>query len=138
MSQKSKGISMFTTVNFGQFQGKIVFSCGFTVKELIKHFKKQDCHDWASGLKSIDLGNHTLGIACKRTYKKTQLFYLILRDPFKFTDQEYCTLAHEVLHLVQFRLIDILDRDQETECEAYLHTHIMQQILSALRGEVSV
>lgn len=130
---------MFTTVNFGQFQGKICFSCGFTVKELIEHFKKQECKEWAAGLRSVEhLGPEVLGQASKRTYKNVELFYLILRDPFKFTDQEYITLAHEVLHLVQFRLRDILDRDQETECEAYLHTHIMQQILSALRGDIEI
>lgn len=134
--KKDNGVTMFTTIDFGIFQGKICFSCGFTEKELRAHFIKQGCKDWASCLRSIELGENCLGIACKRMYKNMEFYFLILRDPFRFTDQEYCTLAHECLHLVQFRLMDILDRDAETECEAYLHTHLMTQILKHLRGEI--
>jgi hypothetical protein len=32
-------------------------------------------------------------------------------------------------------LPDILERDREIEAEAYLHTHLMRNILNTLRGE---
>jgi len=62
------------------------------------------------------------------------LFYIILTEEFDFSDYAYCKLAHEVLHICQFILPDILNRDREYECEAYLHTHIMMQCLNQIRG----
>ena len=54
---------------------------------------------------------------------------------FDFSDWSMCTLAHECLHITQFMLPEILDRNREYECEAYLHTHIMEQALNKLRGK---
>lgn len=63
------------------------------------------------------------------------MFYIYIGEEFKFTDYEYCKLAHEVLHICQFLLPDFLDRNREFESEAYLHTHLMEQCLKAIRGK---
>lgn len=59
--------------------------------------------------------------------------FILIFDDFKFTDDEMCKLAHEVLHICQFYLPDVLNRDKEIEAEAYLHTHLMSQCLKLLR-----
>lgn len=138
---KPKGISLFTTIDFGTFDGKILFSCGFQIKELIAELSKQDCGEWNKGLKIDSKMFHKGACAYASKYnfnvdgEKRTYYYLIIKDPFNFTDQEYTTLAHECLHLVQFRLIDILNRDNELECEAYLHSYLMNKCLSHLRLE---
>lgn len=138
--KKSKGVSMFTTIDFGTYSGKIVFACGYSPKELIKEFKKQKCQDWAKGLKtcSIDFDDSCVGFARCLTIqykgKEVTLYYLILKDPFTFNDEQYITLAHECLHLVQFRLIELMNRDNEIEAEAYLHSYLMQQCIDKIRG----
>lgn len=78
-------------------------------------------------------------LACKRIIKNVKtgetktLFYIFIKGEFKFTDYEMVKLAHECLHICQFSLPDILDRDKENEAEAYLHSHLMHQILKLLR-----
>lgn len=131
---ESKGLYIIHGINFGIFAGLIAFTCGYTLKELKSHYKKNDGKIWLEGLKQLEFPNTCRGMAVEVKVKGTYLYYLIIRDPFTFTDDEYCTLAHECIHLVQFRLKDVLDRDREFECEAYLHTHLMSQCLKALRG----
>lgn len=127
----------------GIFPFSICFSCGFTYKEIMKHFKKLKADDWASGLKEYEyLFNPKYnGFAIKNeVFKGKQektLFYLILPNQFEFTDRNYITLAHEIVHLCQFMLPDILKRDKEIEAEAYLHSHIMGQCLTVLRNKNS-
>jgi hypothetical protein len=129
------------TLNAGIFPFKIMLSSGFTYDEIIKELKKQKCDQWLSGLKEdkqlIDGGKN---FALKRTvihkrYGEATLYYIIFINIFDFSDWSMCALAHEVLHITQFMLPDILDRDREYECEAYLHTHIMEQVLMKLRGK---
>ena len=124
---------MLTPINFGIFPGIISFTCGYTIKQIKKIYNGQGCKDWTAALKDVELVDSCLGMAMHRIHKGSNYWYCILRDPFTFTDQEMVTLSHEVLHLVQFRLNGVLDRDREFECEAYLHTHIMTQILDQLR-----
>lgn len=120
-------------INFGIFEGNISFSCGMSMADLKEAYIAQGCHNWAGGLRGITLEGGCQGVAVERKYKGEYLYYLILAKPFTFTDEEIITLAHECLHLVQFRLKYTLDRDREYECEAYLHSYLMKQILKALR-----
>lgn len=129
------------TLNAGIFPFKIMLSSGFTYDEIMKELKKQKCDQWLAGLKEdkalIEGGKN---FALKRTveHKKhgaVTLFYIIFIKIFDFSDWSMCTLAHECLHITQFMLPEILDRNREYECEAYLHTHIMEQALNKLRGK---
>lgn len=137
--KKPKSVDMITTVDFGIFGGKIMFSCGYSFKQLIKELKKQECYDWAKGLKKKKdedgVAGHAFVRNVKRKGSKTTHYYLCLPKSWTWTDDEYVTLAHEALHLCQYKLSEILNRDVETEAEAYTHTHIMKQILSRLKGE---
>lgn len=131
---------VITWLNTGIYPGTIMFSSGFTYDELFQLLKKKKATEWWRGIEGekdlIDAGNY---FALHRIIKKPDgleinLFYIILVEEFNFTDFEYCKLAHECLHIVQFHLPAILDRNREWESEAYLHTHIMQQCLKAIRG----
>lgn len=128
----------------GIFPATVLFIHRFTYEETLVHLKKKKAQDWMLGLhyheKLIKSDSWAmLGLFTEIENKKDKsikrLFYIIIRDPFKFTDYEYCKLAHEVLHICQFMLPDILDRNKEHEAECYLHTHLMKQCLKALRGE---
>lgn len=135
MKNDKKGLYIIHGIDFGIFDGTVSFACGYSIKEMQAFYLKEGCKDWAGGLRGVTLLPNCRGMAMYRVVKGVHLWYLIMREPFGFTDDEYCTLAHECLHLVQFRLKDTLDRDREFECEAYLHTHLMKQCLKALRGE---
>jgi hypothetical protein len=128
---------MIATLNWldaGIFPVTVLISYNFDYDELIKLLKQKRATDWYNGLSDdkelIDNGNY---FGLYRTFNEKKLFYIILTEEFKFTDYEYCKLAHEVLHICQFMLQDILDRDREYECEAYLHTHLMNQCLKTIR-----
>lgn len=129
------------TLDAGIFPFKVLLSSGYLYDEIIKELKKQKCHQWALGLRDdkafIEGGKN---FAIKRTvaHKKhgeATFFYIIFTESFDFTDWSMCKLAHEVLHICQFMLPLMLDRDREYECEAYLHSHIMEQALKKLRGK---
>lgn len=129
------------TLDAGIFPYKILLSSGFTYDEIIKELKKQKCDMWALGLRD-DKGLIGSGknFALHRTithpkHGESTFFYIIFAEPFKFSDWSMCKLAHECLHICQFMLPLMLDRSKEFECEAYLHTHIMEQALKKLRGK---
>lgn len=123
-------------LNTGIFRPIILFSCGYDFDEIIDVLKKTGAEEWIGGIKDernfIQKGH---AYAMQREVDGIFYYYIIIRDSFDFEDESYCTLAHEVLHIVQFVLLDILDRDREFECEAYLHTHIMSQCLQQIRGK---
>ena len=127
---------IITYLNFGSFPGVIQFSSGFTYDEIMDTLKgKKHSKYWREALKTekefIDSGKY---FAIKREIDGFQYFFLILTDQFDFSDEHMIILAHEVLHLLQFNLPKLLNRDEETEAEAYTHSHIMRQCLNALRG----
>jgi hypothetical protein len=131
----------FHTLDAGIFPYKILLSSGFSYDEILKELKKQKCDQWALGLRDdralIASGKN---FALHRTIthpKKGEytFFYIIFVEPFNFCDWSMCKLAHEVLHICQFMLPLMLDRTKEYECEAYLHTYIMEQALKKLRGK---
>lgn len=120
-----------TSLDFGIFPGWCSFSCGFTYGELVKTLKSDG---WADAIKyDRKLIEESEWLACSREHGGRTYYYIILRDRFDFSDLSYCKLAHEILHIVAFHLPNILDRNREFEAEAYLHTHLMKQCLSALR-----
>lgn len=129
-------------LNTGIFPATIMFSCGFKFDELITLLKRKKTDHWYKAIendkKLIDKGSyfalHRIMDNLK-TGESRNYFYIIITEEFKFTDFEMCKLAHECLHICQFMLKDFLDRDREFECEAYLHTHIMQQCLKTLRDK---
>ena len=126
----------------GIFPSTIMFSHNFTYDEITKLLKRKKAYDWLAGIineKVLFESGNCLALrkdieTVKKTKQKT-LLYIHLPTQFQFTDYDYCKLAHEVLHICQFMLPDILDRNKELEAEAYLHTHIMMQCLKVLRSK---
>lgn len=124
--------------DMGIFPGTVMFACGFTFDEIISRLKKSKATKWRVGLaphKAFVEGSNYCYI---KSYidvngKEEILYYVIVKAPFQFTDREYCKLAHEVLHICQVHLPDLLNRDQEKEAEAYLHTYLMENFLKVLR-----
>ena len=140
----AKNVKTIQFLNTGIFSATILFSCGYSYDELAKFLKKRKADDWLAGISvpdDIELIKKSFGLAMKReVYNKKSgvektFFYLYLRDSFTFTDYEYCVLAHEIIHILQFMLPCLLDRNTEIEAEAYTHTHIMKQCLEHLRGK---
>ena len=119
-----------------------MFSAGFSHKEIAQLLKRKKATDWLVGISNesdINLINNNWcclkrELVRSKTNETKTYFYINLNNCFEFTDYDYCKLAHEITHLCQFFLPDVLDRTKEIEAEAYFHTHIMQQCLKILRG----
>lgn len=152
MKKKSKQLKVIDFLNFGIFPGIVLFSCGNSYEEIIstinKEYKSRRWHQeggynlWSKGIESEkDFINAGSCFALKRELTNSKeglektLYYIIITKQFEFTDYDMCSLAHEVLHICQFHLPDILNRDREYEAEAYTHTHLMGQCLKILRGK---
>jgi hypothetical protein len=123
---------------------EVLLCCAMRHTEIEKHLKElgEDWSNWLLGIEGEDFGNSD---AWGEQYSTTiyndagesrRLNYIFLYDGFNFNkDYNYCALAHEVLHLLQFTLPRFgIDIHKETESSAYLHTHIMSECLEALRN----
>ena len=123
----------------GIFPVRIMLSIGFRYDEINKMLKQKKATDWQLGIEDdktlIDSGKN---FALHRTLHKkdgnTDLFYIIFTDCINFTEYDYLKVAHEALHICQFMLPLMFDRQREYECEAYLHTFIMKEVLKAAKG----
>lgn len=73
--------------------------------------------------------NYTQGSYISDT--KLDQHMILMKEGFDIKNPEnMISLAHEVLHLCQAFLPTYLDRDEEHEAEAYLHSHIMRTIVN--------
>lgn len=150
MKKKSK-IKIIDFLNMGCYPGTVLFSYQFSYDELLfqinKNYKSKRWTDekpfWSIGISDdkskIDNGNYFAlyrEIYNTKTKEEKHLYYIILKKEFLFTDWDYVMLSHEILHICQFFLPDILDRNKEIEAEAYLHSHLMQQCLKIIRTTV--
>lgn len=122
---------------------EVMLCCRMRQVELEKHFENlgEDWSNWLLGIKGENFGS---GEAWGEQYCTTifndanesrRLNYIMLYDGFNFAkDYDYCALAHEVLHLLQFALPRFgIDMHKETESTAYIHTHVMSECLEVLR-----
>lgn len=149
MATKSKTKKFIDFLNMGCYPGCVLFAKGYTADEfyaqLAELYKKKK---WGYELgvplylKAIEGDEATLKngtyFALQRVLEhpkhgKKITHYILIFGDFKFTDEEMCKLAHECLHICQFYLPDLMDRNKEIEAEAYLHTHLMRQCLKLLR-----
>lgn len=134
LTMRKKKTTFIKWLDNGQFHGSICFCYGLTQKEIVAKLKKEGQKNWAGALELQELNIEGSGrFALRRRYEEKLYFFIILVEQFKFTDYEYCMLAHEITHICQFMLPDYLDRDREIECEAYFHTHVMRQCLEKIR-----
>lgn len=145
MKKKTKKIQIIDWLDFGSFPGTILFIVGHdynsAIKYLKKNFKKSFWESaWPEALEEIKskFDEKIDGFAGRyvMTHKSKgeQITMILCLKNFNFTDGDYSVLAHEILHLINFELKTLLDRDREHEAEAYTHTHIMMSALNKLRG----
>jgi len=112
------------TIDFGLLPGYAFVSIGATVKQVLE---KQKDKEWVNYFKSLE--NNTNFNFCNKTeINGTTFFSLFIEN--KKGEEWYATLAHEVFHLCQFLCNTYyIDMVQEKEMVAYLHTHLMTQII---------
>lgn len=136
---KLKRTQVLSWIDCGIFPMSVMFSSGFSYSELMKLLNRKNGEWWKMGIKGDkELLCSAKWITLRRDVTHNNetktMFYIIFRDGFDFTDSHMSILAHEVLHVCQFGLPDILDRLKEHEAEAYLHSYLMEKILKVLRG----
>lgn len=68
-----------------------------------------------------------------KTGDKQRYFFVIIPEGVDTkSGHDLVKLAHECVHICQFYLPDVLDRNKEHEAEAYLHSHLMTQVIEHL------
>lgn len=140
---KQKQLKIIHWLDTGIFPATIMFTLNYKFDEINKYLDKVKANDWKMGMsqdrKFFDGKNWCAlrrDIENAKTGQEMTLFYIHIPRMFNFKDDmDYCKLAHEVLHITQFMMKDFLNPDNEFECVAYTHTHIMQQCLKILRGK---
>jgi hypothetical protein len=136
----AKKIAVLDYIDFGIFPGGVTFTNGFSADEVIKQFKKQKLKEYAAAFETQKEFFETANYAAAKVYmeengEEIKYFFLFTKEYFRFTDYEMVKLAHECLHICQWFLVDILNRNKESEAEAYLHSHIMTACLKILRSK---
>lgn len=149
--KKKPTLQKIDFLNMGCYPGTVLFSYQFSFDELIAEITKQyKSKRWKEEggtthwLTAIENDKEKLGsgsyfalhrqlINIKRN-KEKNLYYIIIKEKFTFSDWDYVMLAHECLHICQYFLPSILDRNKEHEAEAYLHSHLMEQALKIIRN----
>jgi hypothetical protein len=128
-------MKVIDTLNFGSFPGKIMFTCGYSFKDVCKELKKQKCNEWLECFKQLEylFEPSCAGFAAVRKLNEFTYHFVCLRDEFDFSDKHHATLSHEVIHIITYNISDMLDIVKENEAFAYTHTHILNQCYEVLR-----
>lgn len=130
-------------LNFGCYPGTCMFILGFTLEEAISRMKRQRADKvWIRALESTKNEANLKGakywahhvIFVRPNGDEINHFFIFMSD-WEDTNWYHATIAHEALHIIQYYLPGILDRNTEHEAEAYLHTHLMRQMLSHIQPE---
>lgn len=132
-------MKVLSTLNFGSFPGKLMFSAGYTFDEVCRELNKQKCPEWLQAFKECEYLAipACAGFASKRYIhikgKEYEYNFVFMRDVFDFSDQSHSYLSHEVIHICTFQLSPMLNIVKETEAFAYTHTHILTQCYKVIR-----
>ena len=136
----NKKVQVLYWIPMGMFPSTVMFSCGFSYDELIKQLKKKKAREWLEVVEGHnvirDFSNTATQVSLndKKTGKVVKYYTIVLKNSFDFSDYHFCVLAHEILHICQFFLPEVMDRAREFETEAYLHTFLMKSCLKIIRG----
>lgn len=130
-----KKVKKIAFLDHGIFPGHTCFCVGYNYDEIIfelnKMYGRKKDRFWVTGIMDdkelIDSGDNfglRREIENLKTGERKDFYYVILKK-WEWSDEDYCKLAHEFLHICQFFLKRVLDRNKEIEGEAYFHTHLM-------------
>ncbi len=137
-------MKVMSTLNFGSFDGKLMFISGYTFDEICEELKKQKCNDWLKAFKKTEylFSNDCKGFSSIQTLEiKGQTYYynfLHLKDEFDFSDRHHAILSHELIHACTHQLYNMFDIVRENEAFAYTHTHLLTQCYQVLRNKKSL
>lgn len=126
-------------IPFQVYPGGVCFTMDFLYEDLLDSFEKEDLEEWRIALEDIGPDMYKNWFCSKRVLENPDghertFFFLNIPCQFDFLDMNhYCMLAHELVHLCQFYLPDVLDRNVEHEAEAYFHTYMMETILRIIK-----
>ena len=120
----------------GSFPFYILFTVNMKPKEIRERLKSESDEDWVKAFDaSDDFFDGSWAIVMEREVNGIYHYFLSLHKGFRFSnDYDYCKLAHEIVHICQFALPKFMNRDVETESEAYTHTCIMDRCLEIMRA----
>jgi len=130
---------VISTLNFGSFPGKILFSAGYTYEEVCQELKKQKTLGWLTAFQDCKYlaQPDVAGFSSKRILtnkgKEYEFCFVFLRDVFNFSDRNHIVLSHEVIHICTHHLSPMFDIAKENEAFAYTHTHILTQCYKVIR-----
>lgn len=114
-----------STINFGILPGYAFVSIGGDIDDVIK---KEADKGWLYYFKALKQDGLTINFANRTTINGELYSSIFLKN--KEDEDWYAVVAHEVFHLCQFLCeAHQVDMIQEKEMVAYLHTHLMKQIL---------
>ncbi len=140
-----KSSKVLEFLNMGCYLGEVLFCCGHEYEYLIKKLGKKDLLPYKAALQENDVKksmheSEYLAIRYimenKKLKKEKLVLIIYLKNRFDFdNDDDYVCLAHEIVHICQLFLPDIMNRDEEKEAEAYLHSHLMRQCIDHLRAK---
>ena len=125
----------YFSMNFGTLPGHVHVSIskdwGAALKSIIakekRKPKKSGWLDFYLDIQEYVSQSEGFGLVVKRKINGVTYYSLFLTEFNKNKPYHHAVLAHECLHLCQFHLPDFMDRNQESEFEAYTHTHLMNQ-----------
>lgn len=113
--------------DWGIFFGYTMVTVGFNDYEDIKKFlKKKKYNEWldALNIKLDEFDTHHASVWENNGKHYSLLFLVDYKDDFEY----HKILAHEILHLISFRMTDFLDPLKENEAFTYTHSYLMQNI----------
>lgn len=136
---KRKVVKKLASLDFGIFPGHVLLCYNLSYDEIIKQLNKKKQHLWAYAIqndKQLFDAPHWAAVSREIKNVKTgeikKFYYIVIRSEFDYSNYDYCRLAHEILHICQFYLPEVLRRQDEKEAEAYLHTYLMMQCLNVM------
>jgi hypothetical protein len=137
---RKKSFKLLEWIPMGCFPGYLMFNYQFKFKELMVELENLEATEYIRAFqdeqKRIDSTWCVMSREFENTVTGEKVTYIMLNIPDEFNFQEpydYCKLAHEIVHVCQFHLPPILDRNVEIEAEAYFHTFLMERVLNLMK-----
>lgn len=112
-------------INFGIFPGECFVCIGATVKQIAE---TEPDKKWKQYFEFLVEDGMTTNFCNESAVDGLTYYSLFIEE--KKDDAWFAKLAHELLHLCQFICkTHVLNMIEEKESVAYLHTHLMNQVL---------
>tara|TARA_R110000868_G_C10692254_1_gene748449 strand:+ start:446 stop:832 length:387 start_codon:yes stop_codon:yes gene_type:complete len=127
---KTKKKSLTSTINLGSIPGYAFVSIGLSVKDVLK---RETAKEWKEYFTYLDEDGLTTNF-CNSVTINDVMYRSVFIEQKNNDNEWYIILAHELIHLCQFICATHqIDMIKEKESVAYLHSHLMRQILDLVK-----